>query len=109
MPGPRDFQRKRVYDGREAFPVEKFPPDLNHVECEQLLHACTATRAIRGMRSEGGAPILKTRGRRRAGYSRRSTHLAASIIGRPGSRHSRPTFVDHNRVPGHVKSSCRYH
>jgi len=107
MPGPRDFQRKRVYDAeRELFPVEKFPPDLNLWECEQLLHRMYRDARYQGMeKAKAGAPILKDgRGRRRAGYSRPKHVISLPRYYRKAwvvAHEVAHTFVDHNRVPGH--------
>jgi len=58
MAGPRDFQRKRVYDAeRELFPVEEFHrPHL--WECEQLLHRMYRDARYRDMRRPG--PVCRS-------------------------------------------------
>ena len=107
MAGPRDFQRKRVYDAeRELFPVEKFPPDLTLWECEQLLHRMYRDARYGEMeKAKKGAPVLKDgRGRRRAGYSRPRHAIALPRYYRKAwvvAHEVAHTFVDHNRVPGH--------
>jgi hypothetical protein len=107
MAGPRDFQRKRVYDAeRELFPVEQFPPELNLWECEQLLHRMYRDTRYRNMeKAKSGAPILKDgRGRRRAGYSRPQHVISLPRYYRKAwvvAHEVAHTFVDHNRVPGH--------
>ena len=107
MSGPRDFQRKRVYDAeRELFPVEQFPPDLSLWECEQLLHRMYRDARYQGLeKARTSVPVLKDgRGRRRAGYSRGQHVISLPRYYRKAwvvAHEVAHTLVDHNRVPGH--------
>ena len=107
MARPRDFQRKRVYDAeRDLFPIEKYPPDLNLWECEQLLHRMYRDVRYHGLdRAKASVPALKDgRGRRRAGYSRPRHVISLPRYYRKAwvvAHEAAHTFVDHNRVPGH--------
>lgn len=107
MAGPRDFQRKRVYDAeRELFPVEDFPPDLSLWECEQLLHHMYRDARYQGLeKARTSVPVLKDgRGRRRAGYSRGQHVISLPRYYRKAwvvAHEVAHTLVDHNRVPGH--------
>jgi hypothetical protein len=107
MAGPRDFQRKRVYDAeRDLFPVDRFPPDLSLWECEQLLHRMYRDARYQGMeKARSSVPVLKDgRGRRRAGYSRPKHVISLPRSYRKAwvvAHEVAHTLVDHNRVPGH--------